>query len=87
MISEIRNMNYDEAPDMIAILLCVMLFKLGGQVTITLGELEQIHREFPTIRFALLTDAVNPSNLAQEQLTCTLLAHDHVNNDRPKEKL
>ena len=81
----ISQISFEDAPDMIALLLCATLFKLGGQITLTLGEIEKIHREYPNVRFALGPDFIDPGDPAKERLTCTLLSRDFVENDRPKE--
>lgn len=85
MTTPMVKISYADAPEMTAVLLCTMLFKLGGQLSITLGEINQIHTDFPEIRLALQrTDAtgleLRPEN---EILTVTLRSRDHVENDRP----
>ena len=37
----ISQISFEDAPDMIALLLCATLFKLGGQITLTLGEIRE----------------------------------------------
>lgn len=78
-VTAVRHIAYDDAPEMTAILLCCMLFKLGGQITFTMGELQEIHAQFPSIRFAL---SQLHGEAKDEQLTCTLRSRD-IENDRP----
>lgn len=80
-ITAIRNIHSNDAPEMISILMGCLLFKLGGQITFTLGEIEKIHKEFPVVRFALTQS--KDAELANELLTVTLNSHDHTQNDRP----
>jgi len=82
MTSAVHNIIPNDAPDFISILLCCMLFKLGGQITLSLGEINDIHSQFPSIRFALSKIGDDPRD---EQLTATLRSLDHVDNDRPND--
>ena len=84
MSESITQQSYKDAPELIAMLMCVLMFKLGGQVTLTLAEIEHIHKEYPQVRFTLVKDPVDRDNPAKEQLTITLLSYDHVDNDKPK---
>lgn len=51
--SLVHKDDYRNQPEMIAILLCCLLYKLGGQLTMTLGEINTIFSDFPEIRMAL----------------------------------
>jgi len=75
------NIQAHDAPEFVSILLCCLLFKLGGQITLTLGEIEEIHSQYPSIRFAL--GVGNSDDPKDERITATLRSRDHVENDRP----
>ena len=51
--AHLSRQSYAEQPEMIAILLCCLLYKLGGQITMSLMEVHNIFAEFPEIRLAL----------------------------------
>jgi hypothetical protein len=78
----IMEIHANDAPEFISILLCALLFKLGGQVVLTMGEIEEIHSQFPSIRFALSQGAMD---VRDEAITMTLRSRDHIENDRPQE--
>lgn len=87
MIStEITQKDYSDAPELIAMLMCFLMFRLGGQVTLTLGELDHIFRDYPHVRLTLIKDTAYPFEMAKEQLTVTLLGKDHFINDKSEEK-
>jgi len=80
MSPPILSITPNDAPDFISILLCCLLFKLGGQITLSLGEIADIHGQFPSIRFALSNIGGDPHD---ERITATLRSFDHVENDKP----
>ena len=47
------NLHPSDAPEFLSMLLICLLFKQGGQITLNLGEIEAIHRDFPSMRFHL----------------------------------
>lgn len=75
----ISRIEASDAPEMVSVLLCCLLFKLGGQITLSLNEIQETHAQFPSIRLAL--QDVNDATSAR--LTLTLRSRDHVENDRP----
>lgn len=81
MSNAVLNIEAHDAPEFVSILLCCLLFKLGGQLSLTLGEIEEIHLQFPMIRFALAQQDGMPQR--DERITMTLRSRDHVENDRP----
>jgi len=76
-MSTVQQIQATDSPEMIAILLICMLFKAGGQVTFSLGEIADIQKQFPQIRMALRQH----EDPRQEQLTITLRS-DIAENDR-----
>jgi len=81
-MNAILEMKPDDAPDMVAFTLGYLLFKLGGQVTVSLVELEQINRDFPHVRFALTRSIDRPDDPMSYSLTLTIISKEHWENDR-----
>jgi hypothetical protein len=79
-MTTIPQIQAHDAPDMVALLLNVLLFKLGGQVSITLDEIATIKDEFPNLRIAFLADNIVPAN---SQLILTSRSA-RPENDRPQ---
>ena len=45
--------TYADEPELINMLFCCVMLKLGGQVSLTLGEIHRIIQEFPHVELAL----------------------------------
>jgi hypothetical protein len=80
-MTDVLNIQPHDAPDFVSILLCCLLFKLGGQISLSLGAIEQIQQQFPSIRLTLSREL--GADCANEILTLTLRSRDHVENDHP----
>ena len=79
----VHKVSYADESEMIAILLCCLLFKLGGSVTMTLGEIHQIFGEFPEVRLILQrTDATGMTLRPEhERLTVVLRSREKVEEE------
>ena len=84
MTNDVLKISANDAPEMVSLLLCILLYKLGGQITLTLSEIQAIYSEFPRIRFALTQYGKVDATFCPEKetITVTLQAHDHNENDR-----
>ena len=60
-------------PDFNAIVLTALLFKLGGQITLSIEQLSELSREYPKLRIALQIpqegDPIDRASTAQVTLT------------------
>jgi hypothetical protein len=65
-ITDIPQSNLTDHPDFAALVLNVLLFKLGGQITIPITQLSDISKEYPKIRIALLEARVTLTLLSAE---------------------
>lgn len=59
-------------PEFCALALNVLLFKLGGQITIPMNQLAEVSKEFPSFRLAM--------DFPNESITLTLLSADYLNS-------
>lgn len=79
----VSKVSYQDESEMIAILLCVTLFKLGGALTLTLGEIYKIFDEFPEVRLVLQRRDQTGLELKSEHqlLTVVLRSREAVEKD------
>jgi hypothetical protein len=69
-VNEIPQAQMADYPDFVALVTNVLLFKLGGQITIPIAQLGEIAKEYPRIRIAMrATDEVIPNTEASVTLT------------------
>jgi hypothetical protein len=75
-VGEIPQGQMIDYPDFNALVLTALLFKLGGQITLSIEDLSSLSREYPKIRIALQIphegDPIDRASTAQ--VTLTLLA-------------
>ena len=71
-IPNVRKVSFRDEAEMISMLLCCLLFKLGGQVTMTLGEVHKIFSEFPEVRLILKRTDVTGMQLRPEHEVITV---------------
>ena len=64
----IQQMNAVDNPEFLALALNVMLFKLGGQITMSLKEMSDCSLEYPAIRLAF--------NTVTQDITLTLRSRE-----------
>ena len=62
MIHAVHKLGYNEAPDLVAVLLQTLLFKQGGQISLSIREINQVQIDYPEIRLALSTGADDPAD-------------------------
>jgi hypothetical protein len=70
----IARMPATNNPEFCALVMNALLFKLGGQYTLSLVEIAKLSQEYPSVRIAL--------NVQEEEVTLTLLS-DNPENDAP----
>ena len=72
--STIPQAQLADYPDFSALVLNVLLFKLGGQITLPIAQLGEVAKDYPKIRIAF-----NPSlNVFEQAVTLTLISAENT---------